>query len=182
MNEEKETQEKKSYEVYTYYADVDGHSKEVQVGETITVPMQVDTPFGIYTTIIRGKITEDNLEALLKEGIVKKTLSIPTIDKCIDDFTLKNRVDKAPLLTAISVLPRMVAYIVLSSIMANIFTKDEYRSLWSKKEWHQLSTYDLSPTIFDELKSNKLPVFPNYRIAKYVSEEVKKYYKERISK
>lgn len=182
MNKKKETQERKSYEVYTYYANVDGHSKEVQVGETIAVPMQVDTPFGIYTTIIRGKITEDNLEALLKEGIVEKTLSIPTIDKCIDDFALKNRIDKESLLTTITILPQMTAYIVLSSIMASIFTKDEYRSLWSKKEWHQLSTYDLSPTIFDELKSNKLPVFPNYKIAKYVSEEVKRYYKKFISK
>lgn len=182
MNKEKETQERKSYEVYTYYADVDGHSKKVQIGEIIPASICVDTPFGVYTTTIQVKITENNLEALIEEGVIKRTLYFPTIDKCIDDFILENRADKVALFMTIKALPRMVAYIVLSSIMARAFSKVEYQSLWSKKEWYQLSTHDLSPIVFDWIDRNKLPVFPNHRVAEYVSEEVKRYYEELISK
>lgn len=182
MNERKETQERKSYEVYTYYADVDGHSKEVQIGEIIPASICVNTPFGVYTTTIQVKITEDNLEALIKEGIVKRFSAYPTVDKCIDNFTSKNKIFKHAFLKMIKGLPQMTAYTVLSSVMAEEFLKDEYKHFWSKLRY-QLDTYNLNPILFkSEIINNKLPIFPNLRAAIYVSEEVKRYYEELISK
>lgn len=181
MNEKKETQEKKSYEAYTYYADVDGHSKEVQIGETIPVSICINTSFGIYTPTIQVKITENNLEALIKEDIVKRASGFPTVDMCIDNFVVKNKIFKHSLVKMIKGLPQMTAYTVLSSIMAEEFLKDEYNHLWSKLRY-QLDTYNLNPIFKSEIVNNKLPIFPNLRVAEYVSEEVKKYYKECISK
>ena len=165
MKEEKETQEKKHYEVCTYYADINGHSKEVQVGETIPVSVCINTSFGDYSTTIQVKITDNNLELLIKEGIIKRSTNFPTVDMCIDDFIFKNKLDKVTLLMTIKALPQMTAYVVLSSIMAETFLKDKYNYLWLERGY-LLNTYNLKPTLFkSEIMDSKLPLFPNRVIA-----------------
>ena len=53
-----------------YYAK--GTTKEVKVGQTLTVEMNVNTPFGVGRTQVDVVVTQATLEELIKKGLVEK--------------------------------------------------------------------------------------------------------------
>lgn len=57
--------------------------KEVKIGDTIPIKLDVDTPFGNATAIIHVVLTEDNLDKLLIGNHIRKEKKL-TVDTCIE--------------------------------------------------------------------------------------------------
>lgn len=62
--------------------------KEVKIGDTIPIKLDVETPFGNATAIIHVVLTEDNLDKLLLGNYIRKEEKL-TVDKCIEILSYK---------------------------------------------------------------------------------------------